>query len=336
MTTETVTTAATAPSKTAGLHRKALTRALDYGLLPVLLVVMVVVFAVAEPRFLAVDNLANIGRQSVYLLLITMAQMIVLLCAELDLSVGATVALVSVVTALTMSELGGDGLTAMVVGVAAGWGVGLLVGVVNGVVVAYLKVPSFMVTLGTTSVATGSALLLSNGAPVTGIPMGFSDTWGTGSWLGLPVPLVVAVVAALAVYVFLYRTTLGRNLFAIGGNKEAAKVAGIRVRGVLVAAFVMCSGLTALSGILLTARVASGEATLGTSFVLLSIAAAVLGGTSLFGGEGRLGLVILGVIFIGVLSNGMNLLRVSSYVQQLIIGIVLISAVALDRVRARR
>ena len=336
MTTETVTTAATAPSKTAGLHRKALTRALDYGLLPVLLVVMVVVFAVAEPRFLAVDNLANIGRQSVYLLLITMAQMIVLLCAELDLSVGATVALVSVVTALTMSELGGDGLTAMVVGVAAGWGVGLLVGVVNGVVVAYLKVPSFMVTLGTTSVATGSALLLSNGAPVTGIPMGFSDTWGTGSWLGLPVPLVVAVVAALAVYVFLYRTTLGRNLFAIGGNKEAAKVAGIRVQGVLVTAFVMCSGLTALSGILLTARVASGEATLGTSFVLLSIAAAVLGGTSLFGGEGRLGLVILGVIFIGVLSNGMNLLRVSSYVQQLIIGIVLISAVALDRVRARR
>jgi ribose transport system permease protein len=328
--------AGTARPREGGLHSRLFNRLLEFGLLPVLLVVMVVVFAVAEPRFLAVDNLENIGRQSVYLLLITMAQMLVLLCAELDLSVGATVALVSVITALTMSSVAGGGTTAIIVGVAAGLGVGLLVGLVNGVVVAYLKVPSFMVTLGTTSVATGAALLLSNGAPVTGIPLAFSDTWGTGVFLGLPVPLIVAVLVAIAMYVVLYWTTLGRNIYAVGGNADAAKVAGIRVNWVLISAFLLCSGLTALSGILLTARVASGEATLGASFVLLSIAAAVLGGTSLFGGEGRLGLVILGVVFIGVLSNGMNLLRVSSYVQQLVIGVVLISAVALDRLRARR
>ena len=180
-----------------------------------------------------------------------------------------------------------------------------------------------MVTLGTTSVATGAALLLSNGAPVTGIPVAFSDIFGTGVFLGLPVPLIGAVLVAIAMYVVLYWTTLGRNIYAVGGNADAAKVAGIRVNWVLISGFLLCSGLTALSGILLTARVATGEATLGTSFVLLSIAAAVLGGTSLFGGEGRLGLVILGVVFIGVLSNGMNLMRVSSYVQQLVIGVVL-------------
>jgi ribose/xylose/arabinose/galactoside ABC-type transport system permease subunit len=318
------------------LHQRVFGRMLDIGLLPVLLVGMVTLFAVIEPRFLAPENLANIGRQSVYLLLITMAQMIVLLCAQLDLSVGATVALVSVVTALTMSNWSGSATSAIIVGVAAGLGVGLLVGLINGVAMTFLNVPSFMVTLGTTSVATGAALMLSDGAPVTGIPVEFSDIFGTGQWLGLPIPLIVAVIAAVAVYVLLYWTTLGRSLFAVGGNADAARVAGIDVRKVLICAFLLCSGLTALSGLLLTARVASGEATLGASYVLLSIAAAVLGGTSLFGGEGRLGLVILGVLFIGVLSNGMNLLRVSSYVQQLIIGVVLVSAVALDRVRARR
>ncbi|KWX68623.1 ABC transporter permease [Mycobacterium sp. NAZ190054] len=325
-----------ATEPTVPLHRRLLTRALDVGLLPLLLVAMVVFFAVAEPRFLAPDNLANIGRQSVYLLLITMAQMIVLLCAQLDLSVGATVALVSVVTALTMSNWTGGTFSAIVVGVAAGMGVGLLVGLVNGAAATFFKVPSFMVTLGTTSVASGAALMLSDGAPVTGIPMEFSDVFGTGQWLGLPIPLIIAVIAAVGVYILLYWTSLGRSFFAVGGNQDAARVAGIQVRKVLICAFLLCSGLTALSGVLLTARVASGEATLGATYVLLSIAAAVLGGTSLFGGEGRLGLVILGVLFIGILSNGMNLLRVSSYVQQLIIGAVLVSAVALDRVRARK
>lgn len=322
--------------QTSPLHRRMVTRILDVGLLPLLLVAMVAFFALAEPRFLAPDNLANIGRQSVYLLLITMAQMIVLLCAQLDLSVGATVALVSVVTALTMSNWTGGTVSAIVAGVAAGLGVGLLIGLVNGAAVTLFKVPSFMVTLGTTSAASGAALMLSDGAPVTGVPLDFSDVFGTGQVFGLPVPLVIAVVAAVGVYVLLYWTTLGRSFFAVGGNQDAARVAGIEVTKVLVCAFLLCSGLTALSGVLLTARVASGEATLGATYVLLSIAAAVLGGTSLFGGEGRLGMVVLGVLFIGILSNGMNLLRVSSYLQQLIIGVVLVSAVAVDRVRARR
>jgi ribose transport system permease protein len=249
--------------------------------------------------------------------------------------VGSTIALTSVVTALVLSSATEPTAGTMVLAVLAGLGVGVVVGLVNGLVVAFWRVPSFMVTLGTTSLAAGAALLLSNGAPVTGVPLGFSDFLGTGSLLGLPVPLIIALLAALVIYGVLYWTSFGRNIFAVGGNELAATVAGIRVKAVLVAAFVLCSVLTSLAGVLLTARVASGEATLGSSFVLLSIAAAVLGGTSLFGGEGRLGLVILGVVFIGVLNNGMNLLQISSYVQQLVLGAVLISAVALDRLRAR-
>ncbi|HEY0359643.1 MAG TPA: ABC transporter permease [Mycobacteriales bacterium] len=331
----TLTNEAVTPVQAAPLGRRLAGKAIELGLLPFLLVAMVVVFAAMEPRFLSSENLTNVGRQSVYLLLVTLGQMIVLLCAQLDLSVGSTIALTSVVTALVLSSATEPTAGTMVLAVLAGLGVGVVVGLVNGLVVAFWRVPSFMVTLGTTSLAAGAALLLSNGAPVTGVPLGFSDFLGTGSLLGLPVPLIIALLAALVIYGVLYWTSFGRNIFAVGGNELAATVAGIRVKAVLVAAFVLCSVLTALAGVLLTARVASGEATLGGSFVLLSIAAAVLGGTSLFGGEGRLGLVILGVVFIGVLNNGMNLLQISSYVQQLVLGAVLISAVALDRLRAR-
>jgi ribose/xylose/arabinose/galactoside ABC-type transport system permease subunit len=308
---------------------------LQVGLLPILLVAMIVFFALQEPRFLSANNVSNVGRQSVYLLLVTLGQMVVLLCAQLDLSVGATIALTSVVTASAMADSNGSAGGAIASGVVAGLAVGLIVGLANGIVVAFLRVPSFMVTLGSASIATGCALLLSNGAPVTGIPTKFTASFGTGEWLGVPLPLYVGVLAIVVMYVLLSWTTFGRNIYAIGGNEIAALIAGVRVKLVLVGAFVTCSVLSSLAGVLLTARVASGEATLGGSFVLLGIAAAVLGGTSLFGGEGRLAFVVLGVIFLGVLSNGMNLLLISSYVQQLVLGIVLIGAVAIDRIRPR-
>ncbi|MCU1620085.1 MAG: Sugar transporter permease [Modestobacter sp.] len=328
----TMTPAARGPARP--LRSRVLGAVLKNGLLPLLLLAMVTVFAILEPRFLSVDNLTNVGRQSVYLLLITLAQMVLLLCAQLDLSVGATVALTSVVTAMVMSEASGPTPVVILLGVLAGIGIGVLMGLLNAFLVAQLKVPSFMATLGSTSIATGAALMLSKGAPVIGLPLPFLDVFGTGSWLGVPVPVAIAVLFTLVLYGVLYWTSFGRSLFAVGGNQHAAAVAGIRVKAVLVSAFVLCSVLTAIAGVLLTARVASGEATLGSSYVLLSIAAAVLGGTSLFGGEGRLGMVVLGVLFIGILSNGMNLVHVSSYVQQLVIGAVLVLAVAVDRVKA--
>ncbi|WP_396642381.1 ABC transporter permease [Microbacterium sp.] len=286
-------------------------------------------------QFLEPANLLNIARQSVFLLLVALGQMVVLLAAQLDLSVGATIATTSVVTATVTSKLTSDGGSTVLIGLATGLAVGIVVGLFNGFFVAVVGVPSFMVTLGTTSILTGLALILSNGAPVSGVPPIFTATLATGSLFGIPVPLLIGAVVAVLVFIVLDRTAFGRNVYAVGGNSSAASVAGISVTATTIGAFVVCSVLASLAGVLLTARVASGEASLGSSFVMLSIAAAVLGGTSLFGGEGKLGLVILGVLFLGVLSNGMNLLHVSSYVQELVIGAVLVAAVAIERVRTR-
>ncbi|MCK8613821.1 ABC transporter permease [Gordonia sp. C13] len=302
----------------------------DY-LLPVLLVAMVTLFAVLEPQFVESSNLVNVARQSVFLLLITLGQMIVLIHAQLDLSVGATVAATSVLVATVTREVVPEASVA--VGLLVGLGFGVAIGLVNGALVAFWRVPSFMATLGTTSILTGLALIVSNGAPVTGIPLQFSDVLGTGEVLGIPVPVVLGVVVMIIITVLLGRARLGRDMYAVGGNPEAARAAGINVRRSVMIGFVLCSVLAAFAGVLLTARVGSGEASLGGSYVMLSIAAAVLGGTSLFGGEGKVWRVVVGVLFLGVLSNGMNLVHVSSYVQQLVIGTVLICAVGLERLR---
>ena len=322
------------PERTAApaTTRRGLQFILTTGLLPALLILMCVGFAVVEPRFVDGSNLLNVARQSVFLLLIAMGQMIVLINAQLDLSVGATVALTSVVVAsVTAASSGGP--ESVLLGLGAGLLLGVVIGLVNGCIVAFWKVPSFMATLGSTSVLTGLALIISKGAPIIGLPMIFSDALATSSVMGIPVPVLLGVVIAIGMGIFMSRTVAGRNMYAVGGNRAAALVAGINVKKTVILAFVLCSVLASLAGILLTARVGSGEASLGASFVMLSIAAAVLGGTSLFGGEGVLWRVVLGVLFLGVLSNGMNLLHVSSYIQELVIGMVLIAAVAAERLK---
>jgi ribose/xylose/arabinose/galactoside ABC-type transport system permease subunit len=306
---------------------------LRFGLLPVLLVVAVVTFSVIEPRFLSGVNGTNISRQLSFLLLVTIAQMLVLLTAEIDMSVGATIALTSVISSKVMVDAGGDGVGAIALGVLAGVLVGLVVGLVNGLVVARFKVPSFIVTIGTASVATGAALLVSKGTPITGLPEGFTDVLGSADVVGIPVSFLIALVVLALVYFLLNWTVLGHYLFAVGGGEDAARLVGVPVLRTKVTAFVFCSVLTSVAGILLTARVSSGEPTLGQEYVILAIAAAVLGGTSFFGGEGRLGLVAVGALFLVVLSNGMNLIRVPSYTQEVVLGLLLVAAVIIDRLR---
>jgi ribose transport system permease protein len=311
---------------------------LRFGLLPILLLVAVVTFSVIEPRFLTPLNGTNVSRQLSFLLILTIAQMLVLLTAEIDMSIGATIALTSVISSKVMVAAGAGGsggIAVLLAGVLAGLAVGLVVGLLNGLVVARFKVPSFIVTIGTASVAVGAALLLSKGAPVTGLPPEFTSALGTARVLGVPVPFLVALGVLLAAYVLLSWTVLGHYLFAVGGGEDAARLVGVPVLRTKVTAFVLCSMLTSLAGVLLTARVSSGEPTLGQEYVILAIAAAVLGGTSFFGGEGRLGLVAVGALFLVVLSNGMNLIRVPSYVQQVVLGALLIAAVIIDRLRSR-
>lgn len=309
-------------------HQRFASLKLAHFALPVMLVLLIVVFAMMSDRFLTLDNMMNVARQSVYLLLVTFGQMLVLLNAQLDLSVGATIALSSVGTALVLREMTDAGPESILVGLAVGLLVGLLAGVFNGVVVGVLGAPAFMATLGSASVFTAIALILTNGTPISGLPKSFTATLGSGRLLGIPVPILIAILVCVLIYFFLTWTVSGRNMFAVGGNADAARVAGISVTRSIVLAFVLCSLLAGLTGALLSARVGSGEASLGSTYVLMTIAAAVLGGTNLFGGDAAVRHVILGVLFISVLSNGMNLIRVSSYIQELILGVVLIAAVA--------
>ena len=308
--------------------------ALKVGLLPVLLVAAVVLFAVLEPRFLSGDNGINLSRQLSFLLLLAMAQMLVLLTAEIDMSLASNIALTSVVSATVMTKVG-DGTSAVLAGVLAGLATGLLIGLLNRLVTSIFNVPSFIVTIATASLAFGSALLLSDGSPISGLPESFTTNLGYSSIGPVPVSFVIALVFLGALYVLLYWTRLGRYIYSVGGSQNASRLLGVPVARTKTIAFVLAGGLAAVAGLLLTARVASGEPNLGSEYLIMSIAAAVLGGTSFFGGEGRLGFVGIGALFLVVLSNGMNLIRISSYTQELVIGLLLILAVVLDRWQAR-
>jgi ribose transport system permease protein len=253
--------------------------------------------------------------------------MLYLLTRNYDLSNGSCVALTSVVTAtvMTWSGWGGDATTAIVGGCVAGLAVGLAVGLVNGLVVAGFGISSFMVTLGMSSVAFGAALMLSSGTPIGGLPDPFVRQLGTGRILGISTPIYVTAVIAVLFYALLNWTKLGRH----------AHVSGVPVVRHTVVLLALGSTLAAVAGIMLTARLSSGEANIGSDLPLLSIAAAVLGGVSLFGGEGRLSGAVIGVLFIVVLSNGMDLIRVESYLQNVVLGGLLIVALIVDRLRTR-
>ena len=286
----------------------------------------------------------NVSSQATYLIIIAMGQALVLISGGFDLSVGATVALTSVVSATYMSDYydanpNSPGM-AMLVGVLAGLAVGLIIGLANGIGVAVFKVSPFVMTLGMGSVATGFALHYTGGSPVSGMPREFTRNIGTGRYgpgpiPDIPTPVYFTVALVLIMYFLVNWTRLGRYVYAIGGNVRAAYLSGISVTVYLASVYVICSVLTAIAGILLTARVSSGEPNLGGSFPLESITAAVVGGVSLRGGEGRILNAVLGAIFIVLLTNGMNLIRIESYVQMIAIGVILILAVIVDRFRDR-
>jgi len=314
------------------------------GILPLLMVVAIVYFGIAEPRFIGSSNILNVSRQATYLIIIAMGQALVLISGGFDLSVGATVAVTSVVSATYMSDYytahpDSQG-AAMMVGVLAGLAVGLIIGLANGIGVAVFKVSPFVMTLGMASIATGFALHYTGGSPVSGMPRDFTRNIGTGRYgLGplpdLPTPVYFTIALVALMYFLINWTRLGRYLYAIGGNVRAAYLSGISVTFYLTAVYVICGLLTAIAGVLLTARVSSGEPNLGGNFPLESITAAVVGGVSLRGGEGRIINAVLGAVFIVLLTNGMNLIRVESYVQMIAIGCILILAVIVDRLRDR-
>lgn len=309
------------------------------GVLPFFLAIALVVFTAMSSKFLTGQNIMNVARQSVYLVLVSLGQMLVLISGGFDLSVGTAIALTSVVSAMGMVWMAGilpDAIwLAILLGALMGIGAALLIGFVNGVGVAYFEVSPFIMTLGVSSVGAGLALFFTGGVPVSGLPFAFADMFGFGRLWGIPVPVLVALVCILVMWIFMSRTRLGTQVYAVGGNIKAAHLSAINTKRTLMLSYMICALIASLTGLLLTARVESGEANLGASIALESIAACVIAGVSLRGGIGRVENVVLGAFFIVLVQNGMNLAQVSSYMQMVLLGALLILAVIFDQLRYR-
>jgi len=302
----------------------------DAALLAVL-VGMAVIYAALSPYFLRVQNFANILRQASPLFFLAMGQTLCLLTAGIDLSQGSVVSLTSVLTVGVMMR---GGLAA---GTAVGLLVGLVVGLINGLLVGPARLSPIIVTIGTLFVAGGLALQYTGGEPIAGIPEDIlpSFAWvGQGSFGPVPVPAVFMLVGLILIHLLLTQTRLGRHIYAVGGHSEAALTSGIRVPWVLVLVYALSGLLSGFGGFVLTARAISGEPLLGAGDLLLqSLGSVVIGGTSLFGGRGGVLKTTLGMLVISVMVNGLNLLGMSTFIQQVVIGAIILTSVAATALR---
>jgi ribose transport system permease protein len=290
--------------------------------LPAATVVVALIFAYLSPNFLTISNFANVARQVSVLALITWGETIVILTAGIDLSVGSVVALVSVFAAMGMLKFGPLGF--ILYGLVAGIGAGFI----NGLIISRLHVTPFIATLGMLSIARGAALTVTSGVPVFGLPDSRLYEIGEGYIGRVPVPVVFAAVGLVVAAVILYRTRFGNYVYAVGGNEASAILAGIDAGRVKLLVYTLSGTFAAIGGLVLTARVRSGQPLLASGLELQAIAAVVIGGVSLFGGRGRLAGTVWGVILIGILANGLDLIQVSTFVQQIVIGVVIVAAVA--------
>jgi len=286
---------------------------------------LLVVLSVLSGSFLTISNLLNIARQVSINAVIAAGMTFVILAGGIDLSVGSVLAFSGAVIA---------GLLAagrpVPVGIGGGLAVGALLGLVNGLVITRGRVQPFIATLGMLTIGRGLTLVYTDGRPITGLPDAF--VWlGAGEVFRIPVPVLIMMLVFLASYVILTQTVVGRYVYAIGGNEEAARLSGVNVAAYKTLVYVISGVVSAASAVILTGRLNSAQPTAGVGFELDAIAAVVLGGTTLAGGEGSIGGTILGAFIIGVINNGLNLLNVNPFYQQVVKGAVILLAVLLDR-----
>lgn len=289
---------------------------------------MALVLSILSPYFLTVDNLFAIGLQMSVVAIMAIGQMMVIVSAGIDLSVGSVMALAGVGTTMLLAD--GVGIfPAILVGLA----VGTLCGALAGALIAWGHIPPFIATLGIMGIARGAALLLTGGVPIFGLPADFNFLGG-GRVLGvIPVPVIFTIVLAFIGHFILTRLPFGRYIFAIGSNQVAARLSGINVQWNLLKIYAINGLLTGFAGIVMASRLSTGQPTAGTGYELDVIAACVIGGASLSGGEGTILGAIIGALIMGVLRNGCNLLDVSAFWQQIAIGSIIIIAVFSDQYR---
>jgi len=289
------------------------------------LTLMCVLFAVLSDRFLTASNFQNIMRNAAPLIIASCGMTAVMIARGLDLSVGSVLAAASVLAA-SLAVAGVPLYAAFLLGILFGGGVGLI----NGTIIAKLSVSPIIVTLGMLNIARGVAYLITPSAILVGLPRNWSDL-GTSKLAGLPMPIVIAIVVACLFHVIMSYSTFGKRIYAIGGNEEAARLSGINVPRALILLYVLCGTTAAIAGIVLSSRVGAGDPNIGVGFELQVIAAVIIGGTSLSGGEGRIIGTVIGALIIAVLGNGLNLAGVEPFWQWVAQGIVLIAAIIIDR-----
>lgn len=295
-------------------------------------VVMLIGLSFVAPSFLTVNNMINVLRQATVVGVLAMGMTYVIISGGIDLSVASTIALASCIAAAYSTT---STAIPLILAVGLGCLAGMAVGAVNGIVISYLGVTPFIATLGMQYAVRGIALVYTGGRPINALTNAYKGI-GQGYVGFVPVPVILFIVIALIAWFFLSKTKFGRYIYAIGGNEQAALVSGLRVKRIKFTAYVI-NGLTAaLAGIILSARVAVGSPTAGESYDLLAITAVVVGGTSNQGGTGGILPSVIGVFIVTVLENGMDLLGVSGYYQQIVTGVVVLLAVIIDRNNVNR
>jgi len=291
-----------------------------------ILAILSIFFSIMEPRFLNPYNLRNVLRLSAILSLVAYGEAIVLISGGIDLSVGSIAAVASVLTAMVARSVG------IVPGYACGILTGALMGTINGVLISRFRLPAFIATFGMLVYAEGIANYISRGAPIEFMPEGFG-VLGSGYLGPIPIPIIISVVVFIFAHVMLTKTPFGRYLYAIGGNEKAAWLSGINVKRYRLLAYTISGLLAGLAAVVLTSRINSGQSNLAPSLPFDAIAAAAVGGLSMRGGYGKIYQPVLGATIITVANNGLNLLNVSSYVQMIVIGGVILIAVSWDNLR---
>ena len=306
--------------------------------LAVVLVVLTALFSIFSGSFFTGPNLINILRQVSFVGIAAIGATMVLLIGGIDLSIGSVAALAGVSGASLMAATGIPPFLCILIGVA----VGALCGGVNGLVVTRFRIPALITTLATVTIFRGIAYTTVHGMPVFGLPqgrfLGFKEgvmALGKGYVWFIPVPVILMAITFVLGWIFLYRTYVGRYIYALGGNEEAARLSGIKTDRIQMVVYTLAGTLAGLTGMIMMARVNSGQPSIATGFELEVITAVVLGGVSIAGGRGNLIGVLLGVLITGVLNNGLIIMNVSEYNQMVIRGLVLLFAVGLDRLRER-
>lgn len=323
-----MTTTSAATTQRPSVGRKVGSWSLNHGALVGLIILCIALF-IATPVFLTVPNIINIGIQAAVVAIMAFGMTFVIVTSGIDLSVGSVAALSAMVSAWMFSNAGLPGWLTLIIGLL----IGLLAGAVSGLAIAYGKLPAFIATLAMMSVARGLTLVISGGTPVA-----TSDAVNQlGADVGLiPVPVIMLALAGVVCWFMLSRTVLGRSLYAIGGNEEAARLSGIPVRRILVTVYALAGVFAGLAGLVLAGRLSSAQPQAGFGYELDAIAAVVIGGASLSGGSGKASGTFIGAVLLAVIRNGLNILNVTSFWQQVVIGCVIALAVGFDVFRSKK